>query len=333
MTTGLRSQCVKLEHPVRICDQVWPDDAAPLVSILCITFNHGKYIDECIRGLLAQETTFPVEIIVHDDRSSDSTRTVIDTYCDRHPHLFKRIYQKENQYSRGKSPTRLAFTHARGEFIAICEGDDYWTLPSKLQRQIEVFDQKPACILVGGRVAITRDGMETPYMIEPPHPPEVLATLGPTEMLRGDWGMHTLSRVVRRDIWSGYVDRVLGSRMSSDFLFMLYCISASHSRPEAFQCIDEVVGVYRENMGGIWFSKPANQKVLANIETLRFALDNFDLGKDVNILEWVLLRYIRETAKGVSGWLAYAKNWIIFFSRRNLRRIRTPFGSRTRSVC
>ncbi|NOS88678.1 MAG: glycosyltransferase [Methylococcaceae bacterium] len=112
-------------------------DKKPLVSIICATFNHEIYIKEAINGFLLQETTFPFEIIIHEDVSTDNTAAIVRSYVKSYPHLIKPIFQTENQYSKGASPLLNALAHAQGDYIAICEGDDYWTDPHKLQTQAD----------------------------------------------------------------------------------------------------------------------------------------------------------------------------------------------------
>ncbi|MCX7098539.1 MAG: glycosyltransferase [Methylococcales bacterium] len=118
-------------------------DKKPLVSIICATFNHEGYIKEAINGFLLQETTFPFEIIIHEDVSTDNTATIVQSYVESYPHLIKPIFQKENQYSKGASPFLNALAHAQGDYIAICEGDDFWTDPSKLQSQADYLSCHP----------------------------------------------------------------------------------------------------------------------------------------------------------------------------------------------
>jgi len=115
-----------------------------LVSICCITYNHVSYISEAIEGFLMQKTTFPYEILIHDDASFDGTAEIIRGYENRFPNIIKPIYQKENQYSqeRGISVT-YQFPRARGKYIALCEGDDYWTDPYKLQKQVDFLENNP----------------------------------------------------------------------------------------------------------------------------------------------------------------------------------------------
>lgn len=110
----------------------------PVISICCITYNHEKYISDALNSFLMQELSFPYEIIVHDDASNDKTPEIIRGYEKKYPEIIRSIYQKENQYSKGKKPlTDFLIPLVRGKYIAICEGDDYWTDTRKLQKQVE----------------------------------------------------------------------------------------------------------------------------------------------------------------------------------------------------
>lgn len=115
-----------------------------LLSICCITYNHENYISQAIEGFLAQKTSFNFEIIIHDDASTDATASIVKKYEQEHPNLIKAIYQKENQYSQGIKPwPNFVFPIARGKYIALCEGDDYWTDPYKLQKQVDFLEANP----------------------------------------------------------------------------------------------------------------------------------------------------------------------------------------------
>lgn len=145
--TELRSR--QLLEPIKLANQKWADEVAPEVSICSITYNHGPFIRDCLEGFLSQETTFPVEILIHDDASTDDTAKIIREFENRFPKLIKPIYQSENQYSRGISPNRkFNYPRARGLYLALCEGDDYWTDPTKLQRHKEFLDKNPEYVMV-----------------------------------------------------------------------------------------------------------------------------------------------------------------------------------------
>lgn len=137
-----------LPKPIPITEQNWPEGTVPLVSICCITYNHERFIRECLDGFLMQETTFPVEILIHDDASTDKTADIIREYESKYPKLMKPIYQVENQYSQGCKPNiYFNFPRAKGKYIATCDGDDFWVHPNKLQIQIEFIKETTDCSL------------------------------------------------------------------------------------------------------------------------------------------------------------------------------------------
>lgn len=117
----------------------------PLVSISCAAYNHENCISKAIEGFLMQKTDFPIEILIHDDASTDKTVDIIESYRQLHPELIKTIYQKENQYSQGVFFSyKYTWPKAKGKYIALCDGDDYWTDPNKLQKQIEFLENNPS---------------------------------------------------------------------------------------------------------------------------------------------------------------------------------------------
>ena len=124
------------------------ESETPLVSIVCDTYNHAPYIRDALDGFLAQKTSFPFEIVVHDDASTDGTAQIIRMYERAHPNLFRCVFRTENIYCRDpKILEHYVFPLARGKYIAVCEGDDYWTDPNKLQIQIDYMEAHPECTL------------------------------------------------------------------------------------------------------------------------------------------------------------------------------------------
>lgn len=120
-----------------------------LVSIQCITYNHESYIRHCLDGFVMQKTNFRFEVIVHDDASTDNTVEIIRQYVEKYPDIIKPIYEKENQYSKigFDGIFRIMNEHSKGKYIAICEGDDCWTDPYKLQKQVDFLESHPDYIL------------------------------------------------------------------------------------------------------------------------------------------------------------------------------------------
>ena len=116
--------------------------ATPLVSIVCTTYNHENYIRQALDGFIMQQCSFPIEVIVHDDASTDNTAAIIREYAQKYPDIIKPILQTENQYSKGYNIWEYLFTQvAKGKYIAICEGDDYWIHPLKLKIQVDFLEK------------------------------------------------------------------------------------------------------------------------------------------------------------------------------------------------
>ena len=131
-----------LSEPIPIKDQKWPKDTLPLVHTRTMSFMHEKYIQDCIEGIINQKTTFPVQVLIHDDASTDRTPEIIRHYESKYPELIKAYYQSENTYSKkNKNELRTEFKSWRiGKYEAICEGDDYWIDSEKLQKQVEYLE-------------------------------------------------------------------------------------------------------------------------------------------------------------------------------------------------
>ena len=109
-----------------------------LVSICCITYNHEQYIKDALDSFIAQKVSFPYEIVISDDCSKDNTRSIIETYKAEYPSLIRDVSPIQNMGSQANFIYVLE--QARGKYIAICEGDDYWTDPLKLQKQIDIME-------------------------------------------------------------------------------------------------------------------------------------------------------------------------------------------------
>jgi glycosyltransferase involved in cell wall biosynthesis len=118
-----------------------------VVSVQCLVYNHAPYLRQCLDGIVMQRTDFYFEAIVHDDASTDGSTEIINDYANRYPDIIKPIVEKENQYSKGKESKAQSLINSRliGKYIAFCEGDDYWTDPCKLQKQVNYLESHPSC--------------------------------------------------------------------------------------------------------------------------------------------------------------------------------------------
>lgn len=115
----------------------------PVVSVVCVVYNQEQYISQAIESFLCQETNFCYEIVIHDDASTDRTPDVINRYCEQYPGRIKYVRQPKNVYSQGARIFDTAIAFSSGEFVALCEGDDFWTDPKKLQLQYDYLVANP----------------------------------------------------------------------------------------------------------------------------------------------------------------------------------------------
>jgi len=231
----------RLPAPVRITDQVWPEGTVPVVSICCITYQHVNFIRDAIEGFLMQETTFPVEIIIRDDASSDGTAEIVREYQEKFPQLIRTILHTENQYSKGKKAFPETFAMVRGEFIAICEGDDYWISKEKLQKQVEVLDANQDISLVFHNCWVKHELSSKDYF------KNYGFAEGPIDyprILSSGWFIGTASMLFRQK--GSILPREMTYSIGGDLPLQLMLATKG-----SFYYIDSVYSVYRRHIGGM----------------------------------------------------------------------------------
>ena len=171
-----------------------------LVSICCITYNQENYIRDTLEGFLSQKTNFSYEVLIHDDASTDGTADIIREYARRYPEKMKPILQLENQYAKGlyNVSGTYNFPRARGRYIAMCEGDDYWTDRYKLQRQVDFMEAHPDCSLVfhSARIEVQGRALTEKRM----RPYRKSRQVSPKEMIDKTSGYPTASLMFRTDM-------------------------------------------------------------------------------------------------------------------------------------
>ena len=144
------------------------NDQSPIVvSIVSLAYNHAKYIRQCLDGFIMQKTHFAFEVLIHDDASTDGTADIIREYELKYPNIIKPIYQTENQYQKGVAiGATYLYPRVQGKYIAECEGDDYWTDPFKLQKQVDFMEQHPDYGLCYSKVKMHYEAMSIQHRIE-----------------------------------------------------------------------------------------------------------------------------------------------------------------------
>ena len=124
------------------------DERPVMVTIRCITYNHERYIRQCLDGFVMQKTNYRYEIVIHDDASTDRTADIIREYVNKYPGLFIPIFEEENQYNNWDFVVEQINANIHGKYIALCEGDDYWIDPLKLQKQVDFLEKNPNTSMV-----------------------------------------------------------------------------------------------------------------------------------------------------------------------------------------
>ncbi len=217
---------------------------SPKVSVVSITYNHEAYIRETLDGFVAQKTDFPLEIIVADDASTDATPGIIQEYADRYPHLFRPILRSENL---GIYANLIdALSTARGEYLALCEGDDFWIDPLKLSKQVSFLDQRPETAVCFHPVrVIWEDGRK--------------ASEFPPVGWRGDFSVKSLIR--RKFIQTNSVMYRRLPRyddIPADVMPLDWYLHVRHAAHGDIAMLPETMSVYRRHSGGVSYDAVAN---------------------------------------------------------------------------
>ncbi len=225
------------------------------VSALIVTYNHEPYIAHAIEGALMQETDFDFEIVISEDCSTDGTRAIVEEYEARYPDRIRVFY----------SPTNLGgvrnfvdtYRECRGEYVALLEGDDYWTAPEKLQRQVAFLDRHPACSMCAhGLIEVYEDGSRPPMAWTASEQKEV-STL--EDLIRHNfvyWG----SAMLRKEAFDDYPEWVYDAPFGDHPLW----IQVAQRGDVGF--IDRFYGVYRIHPTGLWSRADPAVRTAAVIE-------------------------------------------------------------------
>lgn len=229
--------------------RTWCKTPEPLVSVICITYNQAAFIEDALRGFLVQVTRFPFEIVVHDDASTDGTAAIVMSYAERYPNIIRPICQTENQFSQGRKIVPLVVSNTRGKYVALCEGDDYWTDTNKLGQQVSILEKHESidlcwheCSMLdvrSGRLSARKKG----------RPRSGWVPL--SEVIENDGGfIPTLSLMMRREAIAKMPDWFNLHAPVSDYFYQICA-----ARRGGGYYIADSMGVYRFNHSGSWSSR------------------------------------------------------------------------------
>ena len=222
----------------------WQHAAPPLLSVVCPTYNHAPYIREALEGFLSQQTDFPIEIIIHDDASTDGTAAIVRSYQARYPNIIRPIFRSENRYAtKGRTAATDCIDIARGAYIALCEGDDYWTDPAKLSLQVAFLESNPEYSMHAHSVAVRDDTIDrAPY---DPYCKITKPVNGFADILHAHF-IPTLSLVFRKAFWPAPMPEFFYDCRSRDIAFELMLAAKGPC-----YYLDRKMGTYRHHDGGI----------------------------------------------------------------------------------
>lgn len=253
-------------------------DTEVKVSIFCITYNHEQYIESALQGFVNQITDFRYEVIVHEDASTDNTKSIVQKYVEMYPDLFVPIYETENLYSKGRGTIfPVMYAKARGKYIALCEGDDYWVDEHKLQKQYDVLENHPDCSICVHKVkAFWTDGssfdesfvrlekgkvVKINYKME--HGVIERDKAADAIWLQGGYPFHTSSYFIRKsvfeDLTTGKLDFI--KYMNGDLFHLRLCVLFGK-----FYYIDEIMSHRRRGVAGSYNDRWKGIDVQAKIK-------------------------------------------------------------------
>lgn len=244
------------------------DMELPLLAIRCTTYNHESYIRDTLDGFVSQKTNFPFVAIVHDDASTDNTAAIIREYAEKYPDIIKPIFESENQYSkRNGSLGRImdVAVYATGaKYIAMCEGDDYWIDPLKLQKQVDFLESHPDYTMCTTNI----DYKENNGYIHP----SIWNSKTDTDLsikeiiLNGGLYIGTASVVFRRNIYK-QIPESMKKLHVGDYPLQIYMASKGKVRN-----LCDITCVYRYMSEGSWTQK--NNTNICSIENLNNFVNN-----------------------------------------------------------
>ena len=243
-------------------------DTRPImVSIRCITYNHEKYIRDALEGFVMQKTNFRFEAIVHDDASTDGTAAIIREYAEKYPDIIKPIYETENQYSKHDgSLARIMNEACKGKYIALCEGDDYWTDPYKLQKQVDFLETHPGYVMCSHSFKDYIQKTKTFGNLNPENLNESITYDLNYYISRKTWVTQPLTCMYLR---SAYDENEYVKYNNAKDLTLFFLILKKGKGYFMKDCM----ALYRIHNGGVWSGSSMNKRLLDDLNTLKSIYD------------------------------------------------------------
>lgn len=246
-----------------------------LVTVICLTYNHAAYIRDALDGFVAQQTDFRFEVIVHDDASDDGTQDIIREYRRKYPELIHPVFQDENQYSKGVAIARtFLYPLIKGRYVAFCEGDDYWTDPLKLQKQVNVLENNPGVDICACRAEVRKHGVRAGFIA-----PRIKDSLLSVEdvIVGGGNYVATASLLCRTEAYM--VHTPMRDVMVNDNVLQIQC-----SLRGGMSYMGDCMAVYRRGVPGSWSERHPSGDNHDRLYRMLDALDVWTSGRYHNAI-------------------------------------------------
>ncbi len=266
-----------------------------LVAIYCLVYNHEPYLRDCFEGFVMQKTNFRFVAVVHDDCSTDGSISIIQEYTSKYPDIFIPIYETENQYSLHNGTIGRKMNHAIDEigpkYIAMCEGDDYWTDPKKLQKQVDILEADENLMACATNVSVV-DNHST--LLAPIRPGAVVPDNKTGRYTLRDFfnnnNQYPTLSVVYRNTHVGEI-REMMEHMKNPFMSDWTLWIALHTFGD-FYFLNEVTGAYRINPNSVTHTVNRVARAKANRDICLKVADVLpeeyaDIADDLRHTDWV----------------------------------------------
>ncbi len=265
----------------------------PKLSILVPTFNHGKFIDQMLKGALMQKTKFDFDIIIGDDASTDDNALIINHYAQRYPNKVKAFLHPKNlgpsepRELGGKNNVGFLFNQAKSEYIGLCEGDDYWTDSLKLQKQVDFLDNNLDYSLCHHQMEVVYEDNSPSHLFNAGN--QIDTSIISDLLMDKTWFLGTASTVFRNVFTNGMPDWWWKTASGDLGIFM------EVARYGKIKYLSETMGAYRKHRGGMTnIHTPQNRFFLQNRMEMFQNLDKYLGFQYTKIIEETVLKYKNE---------------------------------------